>query len=164
MAHGHHNIEITNQRFEFTSKQKMFTYIMIVLGIILLAVGYMTDKNGAPTSSHTENSTTHEVKAEEGVPGHHAEHGDIKTKRLWANLLLGAYFTFLLGAGGLFFVCVKNAANAGWHVGFMRIPEAMATYLPLGALFVILIGGVWGVLGSHYYHWSWRYWRISTLN
>ena len=154
MAHGHHNIEITNQRFEFTSKQKMFTYIMIVLGIILLAVGYMTDKNGAPTSSHTENSTTHEVKAEEGVPGHHAEHGDIKTKRLWANLLLGAYFTFLLGAGGLFFVCVKNAANAGWHVGFMRIPEAMATYLPLGALFVILIGGVWGVLGSHYYHWS----------
>jgi hypothetical protein len=150
MAHGNHNIEIINQQFEFTKKQKMFTYIMIVLGIVLLAVGYLTDKNGA-TASHNKTQTTQVVSAADGgeAPLH-----DLKNRRLWANLLLGAYYTFLLGSGGLFFVCVKYASNAGWHVGFQRIPEAMATFLPLGALFVVLIGGVWGVLGSHYYHWS----------
>jgi len=152
MAHGNHNIEITNQQFEFTSKQKMFTYILIVLGIVLLAAGYFMEKSNAPASNASEITeqvlSSHEGGAAEG------EHGDLVTKRLWANLLLGAYFTFLLGSGGLFFVAVKNVANAGWHVGFKRIPEAMATYLPLGGLFVVLIGGVWGVLGSHYYHWS----------
>ena len=130
----------------------MFTYILIVLGIVLLAAGYFMEKSNAPASNASEITeqvlSSHEGGAAEG------EHGDLVTKRLWANLLLGAYFTFLLGSGGLFFVAVKNVANAGWHVGFKRIPEAMATYLPLGGLFVVLIGGVWGVLGSHYYHWS----------
>ncbi|MCX6190408.1 MAG: hypothetical protein NTW54_12585, partial [Bacteroidetes bacterium] len=154
MAHGNHNIEITNQQFEFTSKQKMFTYIMIVLGIVLLAVGYIMGSNDHPASAHKA-QTEQVVKEAGGEPVANAEgHGDLNTKRLWANLLLGAYFTFLLGCGGLFFIAVKNVANAGWHVGFMRIPEAMATYLPLGALFVVLIGGVWGVSISHYYHWS----------
>ncbi len=152
MAHGNHNIEITNQQFEFTSKQKMFSYILIVLGIVLLAVGYLTGKNES-TATHAT-ATEHVVTAEAAAPEHAEEHGDLNTKRLWANLLLGAYYTFLLGCGGLFFVAVKNVANAGWHVGFMRIPQAMSAYLPLGAIFLVLIGGVWGVGISHYYHWS----------
>ena len=174
MAHGNHNIEITNQQFEFTSKQKMFTYILIVLGIILLAVGYMMGKDTpAPSSQHSSTEQTAPHSGEATTPaghdgahaeaahaeadhseGGHGEHGDLNTKRLWANLLLGAYFTFLLGCGGLFFVAVKNVANAGWHVGFMRIPQAMSAYLPIGAIFVILIGGVWGVVVSNYYHWA----------
>lgn len=155
MAHGNHNIEITNQQFEFTSKQKMFSYILIVLGIVLLAVGYLTGKNESTATHETHATPTeHVATAEASAPEHAEEHGDLNTKRLWANLLLGAYYTFLLGCGGLFFVAVKNVANAGWHVGFMRIPQAMSAYLPLGAILLVLIGGVWGVGISHYYHWS----------
>jgi hypothetical protein len=152
MSHGNHNIEITNQQFEFTSKQKMFTYVMMALGIVLLAAGFFMGK-GDSHAAAPAHQTEQVDAAEHAGASHSEEHGDPNMKRLWANLLLGAYYTFLLGCGGLFFNAVKFAANAGWHVGFSRIPQAMATYLPLGALFVILIGGVWG-LYAHYYHWA----------
>ncbi len=142
MAHGH-SIEITNQQFEFTSKQRNFFLGLMIVGLVLILAGYFM---GTPAPTHHEGT--------EQVAASHEGHGDLNTKRLWANLLLGAYFTFLLGCGGLFFLAVKSVANAGWYVGFKRIPEAMSTYLPIGSLLVVLIGGVWGVLIGHYYHWS----------
>lgn len=155
MSHAY-NVEITDQKFTFTARQRNFTYIMMVLGVILLLVGYLTGR-GNDNANHGTKPPTEQVDATSGAVtegGDHASHGDLNTKRLWANMLVGAYFTFLLSCGALLFLTIKNAANAGWYVGFKRLPEAIASFLPIGSLFIILIGGVWGVLIGHYYHWS----------
>lgn len=149
MEHSH-DIEITDQRFEFSPKQKQFTFILIGLGIVLMLLGYFM--LNSQTNSHGTTQHTEAAASEHG--GGHEAHGNPVYKRIWANMLLGSYFVFLLAVGGMFFVAVKYAANAGWHVAFKRIPEAMSTFIPIGAVLLLLIGGVWGVLGAHYYHWS----------
>lgn len=77
------------------------------------------------------------------VQEHAAEHW-------WGSLLQNA--TFFLGIAGFaaFFVAIHTIGNSGWHVAIQRIPEAMATYLPVGALLLLLV--IPGI--STIYHWS----------
>jgi len=73
------------------------------------------------------------------------------TQRMWATLLFTNFFFLGIALIGLFFVSVFNIGQAGWHANFKRIPEAMSTYIPLGALLMIPI--LW--FGHHdLYHWT----------
>ncbi len=54
--------------------------------------------------------------------------------RLWPSLLVNAFFFLTLGLGAAVFVSINHVANAGWATAIRRVPEAMMSYLPLGAL------------------------------
>lgn len=73
--------------------------------------------------------------------------------RAWANLLLNGFFFTAISLAGAFFIAATYVAEAGWHVGFKRVPEAMSQYLPFGAvvILVVILSGVFGF--NHIYHW-----------
>jgi hypothetical protein len=55
-------------------------------------------------------------------------------ERAWLNLLLVSYYLVSLGLGALVFVALQYVTGAGWSVALRRVPEAMATILPIAAL------------------------------
>ena len=70
--------------------------------------------------------------------------------RGWANLLLNNVYFVSLAAGALLFVSIQRVTHSGWSAGFIRVPEAMAAYLPVaGVLFLLMIFGAHSL-----YHWS----------
>ncbi len=71
-------------------------------------------------------------------------------QRGWANFLLNNVYFVSLAAGALLFLSIQRVTHSGWSAGFIRVPEAMAGFLPVSAvLFLVMI------LGSHsLYHWS----------
>lgn len=76
------------------------------------------------------------------------------TMRTFANLLLMGYYFACVCAAGAFFIALQMVTQSGWSVGMLRIPQAMASVLPIAAivLFVIAAAG----LNTHtlYHHWA----------
>ncbi len=71
-------------------------------------------------------------------------------QRGWANLLLNNVYFVSLAAGGLLFAAIQRVTHSGWSAAFLRIPEAMAGYLPVAAIFFLVM-----IFGAHsLYHWS----------
>jgi hypothetical protein len=71
--------------------------------------------------------------------------GEPSGKRVAANLLLNNFYFLSLGLIGLFFVAVHAIAESGWHTSVSRIGEAMAGYIPLGGVLLLLffvLGGL----------------------
>lgn len=60
-------------------------------------------------------------------------------ERTWANLLLASYYLLGLGLAGVLFVALQYVTGAGWSVAFRRVPEAMASTLPVAALTFVLV-------------------------
>lgn len=59
--------------------------------------------------------------------------------RFWANFLLNSVFFLMLALGGMVFLCIHHTSNAGWSAVIRRIPEALMSYLPVGAVLLLLI-------------------------
>jgi Ni/Fe-hydrogenase subunit HybB-like protein len=71
-------------------------------------------------------------------------------QRGWANLLLNNVYFVSLAAGALLFASIQRVTHSGWSAGFIRVPEAMAGFLPVAAiLFLVMIFGAQSL-----YHWS----------
>lgn len=70
--------------------------------------------------------------------------------RAFSSLLVAAYLFLSLALGGLVFLALMNVSNAGWSAALKRVPEALASYLPFGALAMLLVLPGLGTL----YHWS----------
>ncbi len=63
--------------------------------------------------------------------------------RAWANYLLNNYYFVSLAIGAAFFGAIQYISQSGWSAAFKRIPEAMASYIPVaGVLFLILYFGM----------------------
>lgn len=63
--------------------------------------------------------------------------------QLWHSWLVGALFALSIALGGLFFVLVQHATQAGWSVVVRRLAENAMSALPwLALLFVPLIFGL----------------------
>ncbi len=70
--------------------------------------------------------------------------------RVWANLLVGAYYLVTLGLGGALFIALTNVSGGGWQAAFRRVPEAMTGVLPVAGL--ILLGTIAMRLGEYGWH------------
>jgi hypothetical protein len=79
---------------------------------------------------------------------------DISMQRVWANFLVNTFFFLGIALLGLFFVATHTMAYGGWHILVRRIPEAMATFIPVGVglLAIVVAGTLFG--GHHLYHWT----------
>jgi hypothetical protein len=63
--------------------------------------------------------------------------------RAWANYLLNNYYFVSLAIGAAFFGAIQYISQSGWSAAFKRIPEAMASYIPVASvLFLILYFGM----------------------
>ena len=62
----------------------------------------------------------------------------------WPAFLTSFFYFVSLSLGGLFFVAIQHAVNAGWSVTVRRIAEGLASFLPMAfllGLIIILFGG-----------------------
>lgn len=59
--------------------------------------------------------------------------------RFWANLLLNNFYFISLAIGASFFLSLQNITQSGWSSAFKRIPEALASYIPVGALVMLIL-------------------------
>ncbi|NNE66998.1 MAG: hypothetical protein HKN33_10580 [Pyrinomonadaceae bacterium] len=65
--------------------------------------------------------------------------GFLLSPRFWQSFLHNSYFFMTIALGGAVFVAVNHVANAGWHTTFRRVPEAMTTYIWVGAITILAI-------------------------
>jgi len=70
--------------------------------------------------------------------------------RTWANYLIVNYYFLSLALGAALFLSLQSITQSGWNVGFKRVPEAMMTYIPVAAVFFLLL--FFGV--NDLYSWS----------
>jgi len=125
-----------NNQFTVPAKAKRYTMILMVIGAIALIYGIVQAFMGGG----------HE---EAGAHGHH----NWQQTRLWAGLLINGFFFFGLGLCATFFLAVQYASHAGWSVVLKRVMEAISSFLPYGAVVLIIVFAVGSVGGHHLYHW-----------
>jgi hypothetical protein len=70
--------------------------------------------------------------------------------RVWPSLLLASLYLVGMGLGAIFFIALQYATGAGWGVVFRRVPEAMASVLPFGAVGLAVVF----LLHPEIYPWS----------
>ncbi len=70
-------------------------------------------------------------------------------ERAWYAYLVAYFYFVTLSLGGLFFVSVLHAANAGWSANIRRFFEALTSFLPwaVGGGVIFLVGA------PHIYEW-----------
>ena len=76
------------------------------------------------------------------------------TTRTFANLLLMGYYFACVCAAGAFFIALQMVTQSGWSAGMLRIPQAMASVLPIAAVVLLIIAA--GGIYTHtlYHHWT----------
>ncbi|MBK8499056.1 MAG: quinol:cytochrome C oxidoreductase [Flavobacteriales bacterium] len=84
-----------------------------------------------------------------GVISDHSDHH----QRSWAALLVNGFFFLGIGLGGLFFYALQNATETAWSVLVKRVYEGIMSYIPVGAVVIVLVLAA-GSMGLHHiYHW-----------
>ena len=150
--------------YTFSNRLKIGSYILMALGVICLATGFL----GAP-------STVEEAKemvASAHDDGHGSDHGEAVAhhaeehdaahdehllhqlqNRPWAALYTAAFFFFMIALGTLAFYAIQRAAQAGWSPLLFRVMEGITAYLVPGGIivFVILVLSVMHV--NHLFVW-----------
>ncbi|HVC98193.1 MAG TPA: hypothetical protein VND64_31270 [Pirellulales bacterium] len=71
-------------------------------------------------------------------------------QRTWAGLLLVSFYLVGLGLGSLLWVALHYVTGARWSVALRRVPEAMASVLPVAAVALAVVLLCWPSL----YPWS----------
>lgn len=159
--------------YTISNRLKTFSIILIVLGVIGVAYGFMTSHKSlddvktmlAEEHEHDVNdgsiNDTHIIDVNDYLPDNaHSnvvEHGEISdnahathvqeqlAKRPWSALYVAAFFFMMIALGVLAFYAIHIAAQAGWSPLLMRVMESISAYLLPGAIIVVAIA-----LGSHY--------------
>jgi len=160
---------MTEERFSFTSKAKKTLSIIGIVGIVLLVLGVVLTMSADHGGGHgaeehaintvTENSmlasaddqehgsATAEGEHEEG--GHHGS--PTWLKRLFSNLWINNVYFTGLAIIGVFFIAIQYAAQAGWSAGMKRVPLAMAHWLPIAGVLMIVS---WFLVKFDVFHWT----------
>ena len=60
-------------------------------------------------------------------------------RRTWLNLLLNGFYFLGLSASALFFVATQRLSGARWSASLRRIPEAMMSAMPVGAVLMLAL-------------------------
>lgn len=113
------------ERFQFTSKLKRITYVLMGVGLLSLIIGIVAG---------TQNSNW--------------------ANRVWSDILVNNHFMLGIALTSLFFVAAHTIGYGGWIVTVMRIPQALSMLIPLaGIIMLVVVIGNWAH-AHHIYHWA----------
>ncbi|UTW64643.1 quinol:cytochrome C oxidoreductase [bacterium SCSIO 12741] len=73
--------------------------------------------------------------------------------RLWSNLLIDGFFFFGIALAATFFLAVQFAAEAGWAVIIRRLLEAIGSFMPIGAVVLVIVFVAATMHWNHLFHW-----------
>ncbi len=110
--------------FTFPKKVKTMTFVLMAIGVIGMLIGLF---------------------GEEHVHG--------AMDRFWANIMVNGFMFFALALAALFFYALQHTAEVGWSAQIVRVLESIFSYLPIGALVLIIVFAVGSLGGHHIYEW-----------
>jgi len=71
--------------------------------------------------------------------------------KTWANLLMSNYYFLAVALGASFFGALQYISQSGWSSGFIRIPQAIGSFVPVAGILLLPIF----LFGLHdLYHWA----------
>lgn len=111
------------------SEQFKFAGIAKILSLIAIVVGIAAIAVGLFSSDH------------------------IMVERTYANLLLMGYYFTCVCAAGAFFIALQLVTQSGWSAGMLRIPQAMASVLPIASVVLLVIVTLGLTTHNLYHHW-----------
>lgn len=164
MAHKH--ITVESEQYIFKPETKRMFFYLLGAGIALFILGLVLAMSGAghheeghsalQTSQEMTASLQHDASAEHAAEGHGGDHHETAPwlKRLKTTLWMNNIYFVGLGIIGLFFVAIQYAAQAGWSAGILRIPLAMAHWLPIAGLLTLVL---WFLVSHDIFHWTHGY-------
>ncbi len=137
--------------YSFSPKLRLYSIILIVSGLVLFGIGYALNHglDGTKISEMMEaahGGTSHHVptnSAELVGPQDHDAHLEHATAQVhntpYAALLTAAMLFFGISACALFFLSIQHAAHAGWSVIVQRVMEAVASFIPVGGIILLIL-------------------------
>ena len=150
--------------YSFSPKLRLYSIVMLVVGLVLFGIGYAVNHSIDEAKVEQMVSTyhidlehgpkTHSMQEQDHTPKQHLETAVHQVhNEPMAALLQVSVFAFGIACAVLFFYCVQNASHAGWPIIILRVMEAIASFIPIGGILMIIIV-VSNVIGwSHLYHW-----------
>ncbi|MGF1532779.1 MAG: quinol:cytochrome C oxidoreductase [Bernardetiaceae bacterium] len=165
---GHHKVNISelNEQYEFKPKAKKNALTLLVVGLVMTILGIVMaiSSEGDHHGDHHDGQHSSVLMGDDmaGIEGTQKltdEGGEHHHTPVWVKRIMAAVWhnnVFFLGISviGLFFVALQYAAKAGWSAGLRRIPEAMASFLPVISGFFI-ITFFW--VNHDVFHWTHDY-------
>ena len=160
---------VSEERYEFTATAKKRLIITLIIGLVLLVIGFLTVGSGdshhdadhdSDHSSHVaeathdqepyENGHSEEEHTEESHGEDHHGASPVK-KRFLSNLWINNVFFGGLAIIGVFFFAIQYVAQAGWSAGLKRIPLAYGAWLPIAFVLMLIVF----LIGGHdIFHWT----------
>ena len=114
------------EQFEIPAKYKMWSLILMAVGLVSILVGYFMYGAG----------------------------DDHQNARFWGVLLYNSVFFLLVVNASMFFITATTMAMGGWQMSFRRVAEAISVaVIPIGIISAVILLAL--VLGHkhHIYHW-----------
>ncbi len=155
---------ISDERFDFTAGVKKKLAILVVIGMVFLLLGiYLTMASEAHEAGHASvlhTTVGNDLVASNVGPsdGEHADTGHHETptwlKRLYTNLWINNVYFAGIAIIGLFFVTLQYVTQSAWSTGFLRIPTAMASFLPISGVLMLV---VFLIANHDLFHWTHDY-------
>ena len=162
--------------YTFSNRLKIFSIVLMVLGLIGWGSSYMTShgttledvkvmlsEEASHGGGHGESTADHAAAADDHATANHGEADEAHSddahaehvmhqihNRPYAALYVAAFFFMMIALGVLAFYAVQYASQAGWSPVLFRVMEAITYYLLPGALIVLAIA-VWA--GPHLFIW-----------
>ena len=154
-------------QYTFSNRLKNTSLILLVVGIVLYAIGFFIFKGDVANSEQYINDLIHanpsefygeyisdqflELNTDHAAHMHHLQ--NLLNNRPWAAFYVPAYFAFGISATALFFLCVQFVGQAGWSMVITRVMEGVASFLPVGALFLAVFVILSAFHMNHLFHW-----------
>jgi hypothetical protein len=163
---AHHSTVVADEQYVFRPETRNKLFILLGVGALLFVIGlFMAIKGGGhhdehaavPSKELVANANANSVDQEEAhateghaVEGAHHEQAFWIT-RLFTTLWMNNIYFIGLGLIGLFFIAIQYAAQAGWSAGVLRVPMAMANWIPIAGILLIVL---YFVTGHTIFHWT----------
>jgi hypothetical protein len=163
---AHHSTVVADEQYVFRPETRNKIFYLLGFGVLLFVVGLLLAIFGggghgeehAAVQSHelVANASPNAVDQEEAHAAEgHAEGGHdaqaLWITRLFTTLWMNNIYFVGLGIIGLFFIAIQYAAQAGWSAGVLRVPMAMATWIPISGILMIIL---FFVSGHTIFHWT----------
>ena len=158
--------------YTFSSKLKTFSIVLMVLGILGMAYGFLSapktteevkammlheDAHAATATNEGDNianagSADHtNAAAEEEAHAEHLLHQ--AQNRPWTAFFISAFFFLMIAVTVLVFYSIQWAAQAGWSIVLFRVMEAITAYILPGSVLLFLFFLASGMHLNHIYAW-----------
>ncbi|WP_264560298.1 quinol:cytochrome C oxidoreductase [Flavobacterium sp. N2270] len=155
--------------YTFSSKLKTFSFILMIVGLIGIGVGFMN----APKTieeveqivnaehghdAHAETTIHHDADSHDAhADAEHKEHLEHVLHQLqnkpWAAFYVACIFFMLLSLGVLAFYAIQYVAQAGWSPVLFRVMEGITSYLLPGSIIFFLVLVLSGMHFNHLFVW-----------